>query len=100
MSTEQKLRLIRKPQVAEMTGLTLRGIDNRVAAGKFPKPVLLGDARTVGFVEAEIEQWMRDRIAERENPVMSPERASILEARRRGGQTRAEQVARREAVLS
>jgi prophage regulatory protein len=33
--------------------------------GKFPRRVQLGGKR-VGFIEAEIDQWLKDRAAERE----------------------------------
>jgi prophage regulatory protein len=36
-----------------------------IAAGKFPKPIRLG-ANRVGFIEAEIDQWLRDCAAERD----------------------------------
>jgi len=35
-------------------------------AGKFPKPVKIG-ANSVGFVEDEVEEWMRSRVAERDD---------------------------------
>ena len=35
-----------------------------VAAGRFPKPVPLG-ARAVGWIESELDDWLRDRIAKR-----------------------------------
>lgn len=34
-----------------------------IAKGKFPKPIKLG-LRSIGFVEAEIEAWLRARIEE------------------------------------
>jgi prophage regulatory protein len=36
-----------------------------IRAGKFPKPIRLGDKR-VAFIEAEIDQWLKDRAAERD----------------------------------
>jgi prophage regulatory protein len=36
-----------------------------VAAGRFPKPVKLGTKRR-GFVESEIDEWLRARAAERD----------------------------------
>ncbi len=33
------------------------------APGRFPRPVSLG-ARAVGWIEAEVDEWMRERIAE------------------------------------
>jgi predicted DNA-binding transcriptional regulator AlpA len=36
-----------------------------VAAGKFPRPIQMG-AATVGFIEAEVDEWIADRIRERD----------------------------------
>ncbi len=33
---------------------------------KFPKPVPMGGGKRVGFIEAEIDDWLRDRVAERD----------------------------------
>jgi prophage regulatory protein len=35
-----------------------------VAAGKFPKPVKIGNR--VAFLEDEVDQWLRDRVAQRD----------------------------------
>jgi len=40
-------------------------IRNLVKTGKFPKPVRLGKKR-VGFIEAEIDGWLKARAAERD----------------------------------
>jgi prophage regulatory protein len=40
-------------------------IGQLVAAGKFPRPIRLGEA-TVGFVESEIDEWIAGRIRERD----------------------------------
>ena len=34
--------------------------------GDFPKPINLGP-RAVGWIESEIEEWLIDRIAQRDN---------------------------------
>ena len=39
-----------------------------IKAGKFPKPLKIGDNR-IGFVEAEIEAWLKAKIAERDAAV-------------------------------
>jgi prophage regulatory protein len=36
-----------------------------IGRGAFPRPIALGEKR-VGFIEAEIDQWLKDRIAERD----------------------------------
>jgi prophage regulatory protein len=37
-----------------------------IARGEFPKPLSLGSKR-IAFVEAEIDQWLKDRAAARED---------------------------------
>jgi prophage regulatory protein len=40
-------------------------ITKLIAAGKFPKPIRLGEA-TVGFLEIEVDEWIASRIRERD----------------------------------
>jgi prophage regulatory protein len=42
-------------------------IDRLEGAGKFPKRVKLGPCR-VGWVESEVIEWMKQRMAERDRP--------------------------------
>jgi prophage regulatory protein len=53
--------ILRLPAVKTRTGLSRSTIYLRVAEGKFPKPVSLG-ARAVGWLDAEIEEWLAGRI--------------------------------------
>ncbi len=57
------IRFLRLPEVQERTGLSRSTIYVRLEQGRFPQPVSLG-ARAVGWIETEIEEWMRERIAE------------------------------------
>ena len=43
------------------TGLSRSTIYVRLDEGRFPRPVSLG-ARAVGWIEAEVDEWMRERI--------------------------------------
>ena len=61
--TNPPTRFLRLPEVMARTGLSRSTIYVRVAAGCFPRPVALG-SRAVGWIEAEIEQWVAERIAE------------------------------------
>lgn len=61
---QDEISFVRWPKVIELTGLPQNTIRDLVKAGKFPGPVPLA-ARSVGFVKAEIDAWMRDRIAAR-----------------------------------
>ncbi|MBM4263547.1 MAG: AlpA family transcriptional regulator [Deltaproteobacteria bacterium] len=53
--------ILRLPEVKRSTGLSRSTIYLRVAEGKFPKPVSLG-GRAVGWLEAEVQDWLRQRI--------------------------------------
>ncbi len=61
--TNSPTRFLRLPEVMERTGLSRSTIYVRVAAGSFPRPVALG-GRAVGWIEAEVEEWVAERIAE------------------------------------
>lgn len=58
-------RILRRPDVETQTGLSRSGIYDLMKAGKFPRPVPLGE-KAVGWIEAEIEAWIEARVAERE----------------------------------
>ena len=56
-----QVRFLRLPEVLARTGLSRSTIYVRLDQGRFPRPVSLG-ARAVGWVEAEVDDWMRERI--------------------------------------
>ncbi len=56
------LRILRRKEVESRVGLRRSTIYQRVAEGTFPPPVNLG-VRAVGWVEAEIDQWLAAQIA-------------------------------------
>lgn len=59
------MRIIRLKDVIESTGIARSTIYKLVGEGEFPKPVpLVG--RTVGWVESEVQEWIRSRIAQRD----------------------------------
>jgi prophage regulatory protein len=53
--------ILRLPSVKTKTGLSRSTIYQRIAEGRFPKPISLG-ARAVGWVEAEVEAWLMGQI--------------------------------------
>ena len=65
------MRLLSKKQVREKVLYSPAHIARLEAAGKFPKRIRLGQGR-VGWLELEIDEWLRARIAERDNPTTSP----------------------------
>ena len=54
--------------VLERTGLSRRTLYQEVSDSRFPRPVQL-TARRVGWPEADVEQWLVDKIAARDNTV-------------------------------
>ena len=54
-------RILRLPAVIQLTGLSRSTIYLRIAEARFPKPVSLG-GRAVGWLEAEIQEWLQRRI--------------------------------------
>ena len=53
-------RLIRRPDVQHVTGLSRSTIYAMMAEGTFPKPVKLGK-RAVAWREADVTAWLESR---------------------------------------
>ena len=60
--TNPPTRFLRRPEVTARTGLSRSTIKVRLAEGHFPRPVSLG-GRAVGWIEAEVDEWIRKQIA-------------------------------------
>ena len=58
---QESLSIIRLKQLAGRVGLSRSTIYSRVAEGTFPKPISLG-LRSVGWIEAEVDAWLRERL--------------------------------------
>ena len=56
-------RFLRMPEVQNRTGLSRSTIYVWRIEGRFPRPVSLG-ARAVGWIESELNEWIRERIEE------------------------------------
>ncbi|WP_246598867.1 AlpA family transcriptional regulator [Methylogaea oryzae] len=54
-------RIVRLPQVMDLTGLARSTIYAKISCNDFPGPIRLGP-RAAGWVLAEIEQWIAERI--------------------------------------
>ncbi|MNR09653.1 helix-turn-helix transcriptional regulator [Aeromonas rivipollensis] len=63
----QTLRFIRVGEAVKKTGLSKSSIYDLMAQDLFPKTVRLG-ARSVAFIESEIDAWMVERITTRNAP--------------------------------
>jgi prophage regulatory protein len=59
-------RILRRPEVQRRTGVGCSTIYELIKKKAFPRPVSLG-AKSVGWVESEIDEWLAARIAERDN---------------------------------
>lgn len=57
--------VIRLPEVRSRTGLSRSSIYAMMSSGAFPKPVKLG-ARAVGWLEAEVGDWLNSRMMMRD----------------------------------
>jgi prophage regulatory protein len=64
MTKENPLVILRRKQVESRTGLSRSTIYARIAAGTFPSSIDLGGGRAVGWVAAEIDAWIEERINE------------------------------------
>jgi prophage regulatory protein len=66
------LQFLRQPAVERVTGLPRSSLYWLIAQNDFPRPVPLGK-RAVGWVESEIEDWLRKRVARRDSRDSRPE---------------------------
>ncbi|MFM0191362.1 AlpA family phage regulatory protein [Paraburkholderia nemoris] len=56
--------VLRRADVERITGLSRSAIYQYVAENKFPRQVKLS-ARAVGWIESEVQDWLRQRLLER-----------------------------------
>ncbi len=63
-------KIIRLQTVKARCGLSRSTLYNRMAAGEFPSPIALG-ARSVGWVESEINAWIAARINASRKPAQT-----------------------------
>jgi prophage regulatory protein len=59
------LRFISMKEVCRRIGYTPQHVRRLIAAGAFPSYVPLG-ANKIGFIEAEVTAWQREKIAQRD----------------------------------
>lgn len=59
------MRILRLKDVIQTTGLARSTIYKYISEGRFPKPVSLG-ARSVGWVESEIHDWIHCAVDKRD----------------------------------
>ena len=56
------VKIIRRPEVESITGLSRSSIYAKMENGTFPKGVKLSE-RSVGWLEHEIQEWLKNRIS-------------------------------------
>jgi prophage regulatory protein len=61
--------ILRMPAVIKKTGLSRAAIYQRITQESFPRPISIG-RRAVGWLEADIEEWIRTCVA-RSRPLPS-----------------------------
>ena len=69
---QSRITIIRRFEVEHRTGLSRSAIYRRISEGKFPQPVPLGggnDAHAVGWIEAEIDEYLNACVAARDKAV-------------------------------
>ncbi len=54
--------ILRLPAVKARTGLSRSTVHLRISQGNFPKPISLGSGRAVGWIEAEVVDWLNQQI--------------------------------------
>ena len=58
-------RLIRRPEVLRMTGMSTSTLYDAITRGAFPRPVKIG-RRAVAWPESDLARWLDELKAERE----------------------------------
>lgn len=66
--TTVRLVFLRKRAVLTRTGISNTAMYEAIAAGTFPRSIALG-ARSVAWLEHEVEAWMAARVAQSRPPV-------------------------------
>ena len=67
-----QLSILRRKQVEMRTGLSRSSIYARIAKGDFPSPIHLGNGISVGWVESEVEEWIKSRIETHKEKLKAP----------------------------
>lgn len=67
------MRIVRLQQVMDSTGLGRSTIYKYISEDQFPKPLSLG-GRSVGWLEAEVLEWILARVEERDLELISGSR--------------------------
>lgn len=61
----QNMKVLRLPSVCELTGVPRSTLYLYIKNNQFPKPIKLG-IQSVGWIQEEVEQWLRQRMEQRD----------------------------------
>ena len=62
--TKMTMKFLKLQNVMSITGLSRSSIYLAIAEGRFPKQINLG-ARSIAFLESEVQEWMEHCVANR-----------------------------------
>lgn len=62
------MKFLKLKEVMEMTAMSRSNVYKMMSEGRFPQSVSLG-ARAVAWVESEVQDWILERIAQRDGGV-------------------------------
>ncbi|EKF9975152.1 AlpA family transcriptional regulator [Vibrio cholerae] len=65
---ERPMRFLKLKEVMEKTALSRSAIYRKMNDGEFPESVSLGE-RAVAWVESEVQDWVIDRVTERDERI-------------------------------
>lgn len=79
------ITILRIRRVQEKTGLSRSSIYEKLSANEFPRQVQLGaGARSIGFVESEIDKWLEDQIVA--SRLVKPAASAASKSRSKGAE--------------
>lgn len=81
MEDLRALRILRRPEVEHVTGLSRATLYRLIAAGEFPASVRLTAGNAVGWQEAKVRAWLASR-----EPVATRPTGTLGAAQPRGAQ--------------
>jgi len=62
MADLKTLNILRLKKVKERTGLSCSSVYLKMTRGTFPRQIMLGGGRAVGWIESEITEWIQAQI--------------------------------------
>ena len=60
------VKIIKRPEVEAMTGLSRSSIYAKIDKGTFPTAIKLSE-RSVGWLEHEVQEWLKNRVSATRN---------------------------------